>query len=347
MSTKLLPLRHSAVFIASALALAQAHATYTVIDDDLYPTKAIMARDRGGDDGIADTFKVIFVRGASLPGPSARMYLDDLIPRAQSASRIRVTGRSDAAAATKDPKQRDLAMARAAAIRSYLIKAGIAANKIDIETDTSGNPGAARGIAHAEVETWSVPTYRERSQPERAIPRNYRYLNQDPETAASAYASAPVTAPTATSGPSTPADDRLLQFINKAVQNGQMSPAVAAQILSSLVLSGTQPSTSLQTRTPDSAPVAIASQAAPSVQRWKLDARLTLKDNLDEWAKASGWQPTAWEASNFYQVTQSTTLEGAFPDVLKRIADSTGLNICAYPREQQVRVTDANVSCRK
>lgn len=81
-------------------------------------------------------------------------------------------------------------------------------------------------------------------------------------------------------------------------------------------------------------------------QNWQLDKTLTLKDNLDAWAKLAGWNPVTWEAANFYQVTTSSVLEGSFPDVLRQIAEGTGLNICAKKREKQIRVTDSTVSCK-
>lgn len=90
----------------------------------------------------------------------------------------------------------------------------------------------------------------------------------------------------------------------------------------------------------------LATPALIRKQNWQLDKTLTLKDNLDAWAKLAGWNPVTWEAANFYQVTTSSVLEGSFPDVLRQIAEGTGLNICAKKREKQIRVTDSTVSCK-
>lgn len=363
MRPKLFSVRHSVAPLVGALALiTNAHATYTVIDDDLYPTAAIQARDRSGDDRAAEKFKITFNRGSSAVGPMARSFVDDLIPRMQAASRIRIVGRTDYASATENKKQHSLGMARASALRSYLIQAGIPSNIIQIDLDATGNPLASSGISPAEIiisnsrESGPSVVDQIRAQQDQAIPHTYQYLNQAPEAAmgtatlAPAYVAAQAQAPATRS----PTDERLIQYINQAVQTGQMAPSVAAQILRSLA----EASTSAQPPQPTAAPQAQTLLAAyPStttinrapvrVERWVLDAHLTLKDNLDEWSKSSGWKPTVWDAGNFYQVTNTTTLDGAFPDVLRRIADSTGLNICAITRDKFVRVTDPNVPCSK
>lgn len=364
MQAKSFSLRHALVPIAGALALVtSAHATYTVIDDDLYPTAALMARDRMPDSGSTEKFKVIFNRNSSVVGPNARLYIDDLIARIQVADQIRIIGRPDSAAATNNKQQRSLGMARAYALRAYLVKAGIPASAIEVELDSTGNPLASSGISPAEIVITTLRDYRPsftdqaRVQQERAIPRTYRYLNQDAEPrptpavpvtiAAEALQQAPITR--------SQSDERLVQYINQAVQTGQMLPAVAAQILRSLAEANYSSVNAQQSPiAPVASPQALEATKPATINRdpmradrWMLDARLTLKDNVDKWSEASGWKPTDWRASNFYQVTHTTNLDGAFPDVLKRIADSTGLNICAIPREKLVRVTDATVPCDK
>lgn len=372
MRPKLFSLRRSVAPIAGALALmTNAHATYTVIDDDLYPTAAVEARDRSSPatDWSADKFKVGFTKGSTVIGPLARPFVDDLIPRLQAATRIRIVGRTDSASATENKKQHALGLARASALRAYLVRAGIPSDIIQVEVDATGNPLASNGISQADIyiSSRSEPraAYPARAQirapQESAIPHDYRYLNQDAgTTAARLMTSVPASvAPQAQPiGNRASTDERVIQYINQAVQSGQMLPSVAAQILRSLAEASNAaqqpapvaaPAPAFQSPVlPVSYPPTVPATPAPiRVERWVLDARMTLKDNLDEWAKASGWRPTNWEAGNFYQVTNTTVLDGAFPDVLKRIADSTGLNICAITREKYVRVTDANVPCRK
>ena len=81
-------------------------------------------------------------------------------------------------------------------------------------------------------------------------------------------------------------------------------------------------------------------------QSWKLDTKKTLRDNIDTWAISAGWNKTQWLASNYYQITSASTLEGGFTDVLREIADTTKLNICAYKREKTIKVTDTNIPCK-
>lgn len=351
MQSKFFSVRHTLLPVACAVigtvALStNANATYTVIEDDLYPTSAAVARDRLAESGTTERFKIIFNRGSSAVGPNARLYIDDQIERLQAADEIRIIGRPDSATATNNKQQRSLGLARASALRAYLVRSGIPASSIQVELDSSGNPMASSGVSPAEVVITTLRDSRSffadqaRVQQERAIPRTYRYLNQDPETRPTP--AAPVSVSVQAQQPSgrSSSDASLIQYLNQAVQTGQMPPTVAAQILRSLAAeAGAGTSQQVQ--------VQAAPAASYAATRWVLDAKLTLKDNIDQWAKSSNWRAIVWEASNLYQVTATTTLDGAFPDVLKKIADSTGLNICVITREKQIRVTDANVPCGK
>jgi outer membrane protein OmpA-like peptidoglycan-associated protein len=341
----------SLALVAGALAMAtSAHATYTVVDADLYPTKALEGRERPPEVPTTDRFKVGFTKTSATLGPIARTFVDGLVPRMQSAAHIRIVGHIDSAVTTDNDKQHMLAMTRASGLRHYLARAGVPASIIEIDADGTGNSQASSGISSAEVYItdkldphYSVTTQarsqiREAAEP--AIPHSYRFLPDAQQANA-----APAAAPRQSS------DERVIEFINRAVQSGQMQPAVAAQILRSLAEAGTSNGTAAAI---DGQPSQVAYAApvpaphAPArldIPRWTLDSRLNLKENLNAWATASGWHPVVWEASNFYQVTHTTTLDGAFPDVLKRIADSTGLNICARIADKVVRVTDGNVPC--
>lgn len=353
MQHKLLTVVRALAPIAGALVMvANVHAAYTVVDDDLFPTKVVSAPP--------ETLQIAFNRGAAALNPTARAFVSSLIPRLENAAKIVIVGRIDNSIATENRQQESLAQARAAALRTYLVRAGIPSSIVEVGTDLSANPLASSGISPAELIITSKSdlraTQQARAQPSTSdptIPHEYRNLKQGyaeaharPAPSAPTYNPPPPALPTAAApSRSSAADQRLIEYINQAVQSGQMSPVVAIQLLRSLVDVGipTQPVAAAP------APTAIAAYlAVPArVERWTLNAQMTLKENMDQWAQASGWRPTVWEASNFYQVTSTTTLDGAFPDVLKRVADSTGLNICAMPREKYVRVTDANVPCSK
>jgi hypothetical protein len=342
--------------IAGALAfMSSAHATYTVVDADLYPTRAVEGRQRPPEPPAPDKFKVGFTRGATQLGPLARSFVDSLISRMRESNvdRVKIVGHIDLATPTDNDKQRVLAMSRASSLRAYLMHSGVSGSIIEIDCETTGNASASSGISPADIFIYKkadardavVAQARAEIQPvqPRSIPHDYTF--RYPGSMPPAGVAEPAT--TESAGRPMP-NERLVEYINRAVQTGQMQPTVAAQILQSLA-DEAQPAPAPAARyAPAQTAAALPVSARPTpvhVERWVLDARLTLRDNLDEWAKASGWNPTIWDASNYYQVTQTTVVDGAFPDVLKRVADSTGLNICVKAAQKVVHVTDANVPC--
>lgn len=153
---------------------------------------------------------------------------------------------------------------------------------------------------------------------------------------------------------------QLIQYINAAVQSGYMAPSVAIKMIRAAMMEADKPAGQQFARTQTPAPAPIAQPIAPTEppalflasptltrkKTWTLDKNLTLRDNIDAWSELAGWNPSTWDAANYYQVTVTSTLEGDFPGVLRQIADSTGLNICAKNREKYVRVTDATTSCK-
>jgi hypothetical protein len=317
------------------LSSASVQAAYTVIDDDLYPTSMIEARNTGAK-GVTEKFKVGFTKGSSVLTPIARAAVEGYLVKMQPGVTITITARIDNAAPTTNARQQGLALARGAAIRAYLVGEGVEAEAIRVEVDPAGNPQSGAGISVAEVAiTTPAPVAaparfapQVAAAPQRAIPHQYRNLTAaEPDRTRAEPAIAEIA-----HRPSS--DDRIIKYINSAVSSGQMSPAVAAQIIRALMeASGVaQPP---------------AQVAAPLPTRWELKARMTLKENIDAWAEASGWKPTIWDSVSAFEVTANRWLDGGFPDVLRRIADSTGLNICANPRERTIRVTDAAVACNK
>lgn len=299
----------------------------------------------------SDKFQITFIRGSSRLNPMASAYLDELLPRMRNASQIRIVGRMDGATAAENRKKRQVGTARASAIRTYLISQGISADVLEVEVEDTGNPNAANAYSSSDVVVVNSRPLRSASE-ERSIPRHYRHLtNQSVATTSLPPPTTQgVTSPLAASSDS---DEAMLRYINQAVQSGQMAPSVAVEIIRSM-LQANGNTTTAATAATAATPAQVIRAAytpeeapPPRIERWTLDAGKNLKENFDSWALASGWKPTVWEASNFYQVTSTSVLNGAFPDILKLIADSTQLNICAYPRDKYVRVTDPNVPCRK
>lgn len=328
--------KRALVFVMVVLGLSSANvqAAYTVIDDDLYPASMIEARNAGAK-GSTEKFKVGFTKGSSVLTPIARAAVEGYLGKMQPGVTITITARIDNAAPSSNVRQQGLALARGAAIRSYLVGEGVQSDAIRVEVDQSGNPQSSAGISVAEVAiTTPAPMAAPaRTAPlivasqQRAIPHQYRnlppveHVRTPAEPAIAEIAHRPSS------------DDRIIKYINSAVATGQMSPAVAAQIIRALLEASGGP--------------VHAPSPAVLPTRWELKARMTLKENIDAWAEASGWKPTIWESVSAFEVTANRMLDGGFPDVLRRIADSTGLNICANPRERTIRVTDAAISCNK
>lgn len=327
--------------VAALLAMSgHAQAAYTVISDDLYPS-ALQAAEASLP---AEHFKIDFARGAAQLGPKGRASVDALLPKIRGATHVRIVGGTDFGTSAA---QLTLALNRAAAIRSYLERLGVSIENVVVDGDNSPPPMSA------EIFVGSRPNARQSavaalqglgqvdngpSIPHMPPPRAPRTPAQHTEFLRSGPIDSMQSRVDQSSAPSARSaeDERLLRYISDAVTSGLMLPSVAAQILRTL---------SAASHPAQAAEAQVPRQATAALERWVLDARLNLKQNLDSWAQAAGWNPTIWEASNYYQVTATTTVEGAFPEVLRRIADSTGLNICALLTKRVVRVTDAGRAC--
>ncbi|MEM8519080.1 TcpQ domain-containing protein [Janthinobacterium sp. CAN_S7] len=152
--------------------------------------------------------------------------------------------------------------------------------------------------------------------------------------------------------------DQLIQYINAAVQSGRMTPTVAIKMIRAAMLENDKPVSQQPARAPTPAPIAqpiapieppalfVASPALARKKTWTLDKKLTLRENFDAWSKLAGWNPTVWEAANYFEVPATSVLEGEFPEILRQLAGSTRLiNVCAKMHEKYIRVTEPNVRC--
>lgn len=342
------PLRHTArtwttIFFAAGLTFATsvAHAGYTVIDDDLLPTSFTEV-------AVPAHYLVSFTKRGSSLTDVGRNMLDAVLPLLRGAT-IRVVGRPDATVYSRG-KLAQLARARANNIRNYLTRQGVPAESITVEIDDTPNPQPSGSVYPCDL-------YVTRST-DRALTRPAMYVPQNAPpayVAASSYVQPPRPAPQP--APVTGSRDRLIQYINQAVSSGEMEPAVALRLLRSEMESdrnnvgSAMPAQQAQQQWRGEVPAAPAPRYAPQQltahnETWVLDKRLTLRENLDLWSRQAGWSPTVWEASSAFQITATSNVDGTFPSILRQVAESTGLNICAKVRERYVRVTDANVSCK-
>lgn len=341
-----------ATVIAALFVTEYAYAGYTVIDDDLFPTSQVeqpryqprseYARippaPRVARQAAEEHFSIPFAKYHSPLTAAGRAKLEEILPSLEGAQ-IRIVGRPDAIYYAEG-KLAPLARNRANVLRAYLIEQGIPAANIKTEVDTSPNPQPNGTSYPSEIYATRAERFAPPATDMGSAPRQSAYQPQVRQGLAQ-------TVPQAAAAN----DDRMIQYINQAVQNGQLRPDVALKLIRN-ILDGNPPNTaspipvSFRPSLQPTATAALPIQPAPQPTVWTLDKRLTLRDNIDAWSKIAGWNPSQWDASNYFQVNVTTTIDGNFPDVLRQVADSTGLNICAKVREKYVRVTDSNVSCK-
>ncbi len=81
---------------------------------------------------------------------------------------------------------------------------------------------------------------------------------------------------------------------------------------------------------PVAAPVVTLSPAPPPVASWTLDPSMTLKENVEAWAKKAGWNRVVWEGAD-YPVVAAATFTGAFESPEGPLAKL----IAAYDKSEQ------------
>jgi hypothetical protein len=163
---------------------------------------------------------------------------------------------------------------------------------------------------------------------------------------------------------------QIIQFILNATQSGQMDAQSAFKMMR--IISGTDGQQSAQSASPtpvDRQPYQASADksrlmlvntakptdnnkplfvtAAPKSADWKVDSTKTLRENITAWSLSADWGIPEWLATQDFNVTRTTYLTGGFPDVLKQISDTSGLNICITKNPKTIRITDHNVSCKE
>lgn len=318
-------------------------------------------------------FMIPFAQSRSPLTPIGKVTLDKIVSQLNDGL-IQIVGRPDAII-YKQGKLAAIPQNRANNIRDYLVQKGVPSKAISISIDTSPNrlvdsiyPSDVY-LTHRQVE----PPRAQPFQPEKpamavippAVHSEPLVDRRDPAAVSENKAQA-----------------SLIKWVLRLAQTKQLSSEEAARIISDLAgdsmpaeVSEVQP-----IRQKTAAPVApavlpakLAAEEKPVVAAppaevikpvpppatlfvaatatvrkplWVLDTGKTLKENLDAWAKQAGWNPPEWLASNFFQVTNASTLEGVFINVLGQISDATKLNICITQREKRLKVIDSNISCK-
>lgn len=334
----------------TVMAATSSHAGYTVIEDDLFPNSVLSERNAalvGRPSFEPDVYQIPFARRQGNLGPAGRSLVAALLPVLRQAATVRIVGRPDGVA------NDTLALNRAKSLRSYLERLGVNRERIRIETENSPNQLVNGGnypvelyvqkevpLPSAYAQDFVAPQPRSTSH---SIAQEYEIQQKRrAEVSVSVPQAMPAPHPSRTSSQ----DAAVIQYINTAVLNGQMQPAVAIELLRTLAAGG---QSSSQQGVPAPSLPAVPSMPAQPLG-WTLDKRLNLQDNLESWVRQAGWNPIVWspnarDLSHAFQITNSVTVAGEFPEVLRRVAEVTGLNICAIPRQRLVRITESSLAC--
>lgn len=317
---------------------------------------------------ITEHFMIPFAKMRSPLTPIGRVSLDKIVAQLDGGL-IQIVGRPDEIV-YKQGKLGAIPQNRANNIRDYLVQKGVPPKSISISIDTAPNllvdsiyPSDVY-LTHRQAEPFRVQSVMQQKQVVSTPPSiRSEPLVERHEPAAS---------------PENQAQASLIKWVLRLAQTKQLSSEAAARIINDLA-GESAPTEAVQAQvTPQALPVAAQRpvqpvaevkpvvEAQPEVKKpvpppamlfvaatatirkplWVLDTGKTLKENLDAWAKQAGWTAPEWLASNFFQVTSASTLEGEFIDVLGQISDATKLNICITQREKRLKVIDSNISCK-
>lgn len=338
-----------------------ANATYTVIDDDLYPTSVIEARATPPAPVIPDHYTVPFTKDHSPLTIASRAVLDTLLPQMRNES-IRIIGRPDARIYTTG-KMSAIARNRAINIRDYLTRQGVPSNRITIETDNSPNPQLNGNSYPCDIyitntdSRASAPSPVPYAQPIQAVQAVQAVqAAQFPKATYQTYETTQTVAalPVATAANPASDRDRLVAFINKSILDGTMSPTVGLRLLRTLLGdAATEPSNRNVQTVAKAQPVPIVVKAAPTTidlsvkatteraDTWEiLPTDATLQDTFERWGKLANWT-IHWEdvppirnhsfikfpASDFFTIADQVLTQA------KTAAKAAGidLEIKAYP----------------
>ncbi len=361
-----------------------ANAGYVVIDDDLMPTPAMNQTQPLAAQAaqIASLYEIPFAKDRSPLTSAGRAALDVLIPQMRN-QMIRIVGRPDARMYTEG-KLAMLASNRANVIRNYLLHEGIPANSISTEIDNSPNPQTNGSVYPSHIYIGRIQEAGSAAQASQTNTTPYSLPTPQPVAAPTpSYTTSPqpgaqqIQRASSLTFADKNAQALIIQFISRATQSGQMDSQAAMkmiQIISNADAVGLPQPLGVDTvpqippqkekykpqvfeasrgyGVPPEKPVApekskaLFVSAAIRKAAWKVDSAKTLRENITNWALASGWSAPEWLASEDFNATRTTFLEGEFPDVLKQVSDKSGLNICVTRNPKGIRITDHNTSCK-
>ena len=278
-------------------------------------------------------YDVPFYVKRSQLGRRGRKMLQDLLNDAKQAESVSITGYGDARNATTLGRQ------RGNAIQRWLVQHGVEGSKIVVTESPDTNPSETVNVFNSTV----------------ALSRNQAStrLSSDHQQSVSLVKTNKERLPPVelTRSPALPQaainDPVKLAIANKLVALGQskvIKPEDAMALLAELlknqdVAAPTHVSTAQQLTPPSAIPQVIPT--TESSRAWLLSSSKTLKENIVEWTKIAGWENPIWDASNQYQVTFSSTMNGTFLEVLGQISKAVPeLDIQVWKNKRVIRIAD-------
>lgn len=272
-------------------------AFWTVVPDDLFPTAAIDAKRQIALASQSQSqpfqeqpteeliYTIPFVKASSLFTNSTKSVLNNIIEQKHDNVKIRIAARPDSGAASG--LMQGIARKRAINIRNFLVKNGMSANDITVDTENTPNP-------HTLDTDFTCNIYITSKGDTTSRKKSFA-----PAQLVQAAQVEPTPQPTLTSPP----DNSLFaQYIAESVRAGRITPEVAVQLLS---MSQRTPTTAAiqapQASASVAAPVAVA-KAAPvavatppvvstNISTWDiLETDGTLQKTLDRWGQIAGWR---------------------------------------------------------
>lgn len=346
-------IRRTTITLAILAICAQnaAHAGYTVMDDDLFPTNAIPAsaapryyaapapsyRTNNRTDS-AETYSILFRKNIWGLSDEGKKIVLDLIPSMQG-KQILIIGRPDAS-----PNQY-LAEQRSNWLRSWLTQQGISVSHIDTETKNTANTAISNQYP---IELQIIGQAESRPAPTTAtVTQNIRTL----------------ITPVASTVPAPPLTDSRIDTVRRIAQTAQAGRIDAkdaivmiAELLSAAATQTTPVTSPVPTPVLAARPVPIpppapafmlvATPATARPKDWYLSASKTLKDNVVEWAKTESYT-VDWRAANYFQVGRSTTLSGELLDSVDKVRMVAGLEMNVWKKDRLICISDAKNPCPK
>lgn len=270
------------------------------------------------------TYRIPFFAAKSELGPMGKASIQNAAYELKNAERILIQGRPD----PSQPENSDLAMKRALAVKKALVLEGIQEQKIQLE----GRKDAI-GSDKPSVYMATIVANRQANTPA-LFPVQQTTMNTPPvmvEAMRLPMYQEPMVPVSA------------VKRILKTAMEDNLS-ASATNRLFDLMVSFNTPAPATPVEPEKIKPVFIGASSKP--MEWKVDANKSLRENITAWAVSSGWSAPEWLASEEYKAAKTTYIEGEFPDVLKQVSDSSGLNICVTRNPKNIKITDHNISCK-